>query len=271
MIGTRYEEYGQFDDKLPFYLQPDIRRTPFTCSKTANWHEELEIQLCTDGLGTVLLGGERRAFQKGDIVVVGSGVIHYTGTDDRLQYTCLIVSAAFCKQVGIDYDALQFTPFLHSEELARLILELSDTYRNRALSCRTARLYEILLRILITLTENHAIQSSSPPQEAQSVETVKAVIRYIREHYSRRMWLDEIARAVCTDKYALCREFKRFTGRTIVEYTNHYRCLMAAECIASGCAVAEAARLCGFENPSFFTKTFKKYMGTLPSHYFDGR
>ena len=29
--------------------------------------------------------------------------------------------------------------------------------------------------------------------------------------------------------------------------------------------LSEAAMLCGFNNMSFFTKTFKQYIGTLPS------
>ena len=81
----------------------------------------------------------------------------------------------------------------------------------------------------------------------------------------RKIYLDGIASATLTDKYALSRLFKRVTGQTPVQYINTYRCRKAAEYISDGKNVSEAAHACGFTNMSFFTKTFKAYMGKLPS------
>lgn len=264
MTGPRYEEYADFAGGLPFRLSVGLERTLYTSSRGQNWHEEPELQFCTGGEGTVLIGGERYDFRPGDIAAVGSGVIHRTGTEGRLTYTCLIISAAFCRQVGIECEALCFEPHFRDEALEQKLCALCEVYAG-AEPFRTAKLHELLLGILIALAERHAVRGDTPAMQARSVETVKAVIRHIRENYAKKLTLDELARAVCTDKYALCREFRHFTGQTIVTYINHYRCIMAAGAIASGCAVAEAAHLCGFESASFFTRTFKKYMGVLPS------
>ena len=93
----------------------------------------------------------------------------------------------------------------------------------------------------------------------------KRVIFFIQENYDKRITLDQISKEVLTDKYTLCKIFKKLTGQTIFENLNEYRCLKAAEYIAEGKSVSEAANLCGFDNNSFFTKTFKRYIGTLPS------
>lgn len=116
MLGTRYEEYS-IHSKLPFILHCDLERTPHNCSKEKNWHEDIEIELCTGGSGTVLLNGEKYKFEKNDIAVIGSDIIHYTSTENRLTYTCLIIRADFCRQMEIDCGKIQFTPLIKSEKL----------------------------------------------------------------------------------------------------------------------------------------------------------
>lgn len=265
MIGTRYEEYGSFAGDLPFMLQPGIRRSMYTQSREQNWHEDPELQLCTGGEGRVIVDGESYPFKMGDFIMVGSGELHYTGTDESLEYTCLIISAGFCRQVGIDCGRLDFTPHFRDEELSSLTGRLTDVYLDRSDLLRTAKLYRILLDMLIHIAGKYSSERQKPDQPDSAIAAVKETIRYIREHFSEHFSLDELSRAVCTDKYALCREFRKFTGQTIVGCANRYRCQRAAEYIASGCGAAEAARLCGFENMSFFTRTFKKHMGSLPS------
>ena len=54
MLTTRYEEYNQFVEGLPFVLQVDLKRSRFQRSESNNWHANLEIQICTEGCCTVL-------------------------------------------------------------------------------------------------------------------------------------------------------------------------------------------------------------------------
>jgi AraC-like DNA-binding protein len=199
--------------------------------------------------------------------VVNSNVLHYTGTDDSLQYTCLIVRAGFCRQMGIAYDALHFSALVNDANIVDRITELIAVYQAEDTPCRIARLNDLMLQLLIQLTEHHAVCKEASGASTQALGTVKQVVRFIRANADRRLLLDEIARSVCADKFSLCRAFKQFTGYTLVEYSSLCRCQRAADFLADGRAVSEAAALCGFDNLSFFTKTFKRYMGELPSAY----
>ncbi len=267
MKGTRHEEYHRFEGNLPFILSIDIERNIYQQSAESNWHENLEIQLCTEGKGAVLLDGQKYDFNKDDIIVVNSNVIHYTGTDTNLKYTCLIISSDFCKDIGIDPRNYKFCSLIKSAALVDLFTTLNETYSNHDIPFRTAKLNEVVIKILINLAENHittAIPSVSNPKD---FETVKSAISYIRKNYNKRLSLDEISKEVLCDKYALCKKFKRLTGQTIFENLNNYRSIKAVELLREGHTVAQTATLCGFENLSFFTKTFKKYIGNLPSMY----
>jgi transcriptional regulator GlxA family with amidase domain len=96
-------------------------------------------------------------------------------------------------------------------------------------------------------------------------ESVKAAISFIRNNYDRKFSLDELAKSVYSNKYVLSRSFKATVGRTVMDYANEYRIKQAALLISNGARICEAATLCGFNNLSFFSKTFKRYFGKLPS------
>ena len=56
------------------------------------------------------------------------------------------------------------------------------------------------------------------------------------------------------------------TGYSPISFLNLLRCTRAQEYLTSGrFNVSETAALCGFENLSYFSRTYKKHMGMLPS------
>ena len=267
MLGTRHEEYSSFTNGLPFVFNANIERSSFNLSKETNWHDNLEIQLCTLGEGTVLLDGKRFEFNKDDVVVVNSNVIHYTGTDTQVSYSCLIISTDFCKQIGLDPNYIVFEPCIKSATLVKLITDLAKVYSTPNISCYIAKLNKIVLQILIELAENHTLKEINTQPVSQKNEIIKSAISYIRDNYMHKITLDDISKAVLCDKFALCREFKKTTGQTIVENLNNYRCIKAIEYLSAEYTVAQTAAFCGFDNLSFFTKTFKRFIGKLPSDY----
>ena len=267
MIGIRHEKYQNSMDGLPLCAGIDIERTRYTLSKEQNWHENPEIQVFTEGSGSVLLGGKRYEVQKGDIVFVNPNIMHYTFTDSRLVYTCLIISPEWCRQLGIDPGTMQFEPIIQNPELNKLVSALTQIYTNKEDTLRKAKLIEVFARIMIELAGKHSSFVTHIPAGNKATETVAAAIEYIHGNFQSKIALGDIAKAVLFDKYALCREFKKYTGQTIFEYINHYRCVKATDFLMQNYTVSEAANMCGFENLSFFTKTFKRHIGQTPSRY----
>ncbi len=263
-MKLRHEEYTDTSGQTPFILNDNIKRTANLYSESQNWHENIEIQFCKEGEGFVLIDGKYHEFSKGSIALIDSNVIHYTFSNSTMVYSCIIVSTYFCKQMGIDYQNLSFVPLLQNENLSALFEEICDVYQKES-PLRIARLSNILLSMLILIVDDYSSIKRSSGIEQKDLAIVKKVLLYIRENYHTKITLDSIAEHVLTDKYTLCKIFKANTGQTIFENINAHRCMRAAEYIASGKNVGEAANLCGFENNSFFTKTFKRYMGILPS------
>jgi len=267
MLGTRHEEYSHFTNGLPFVLNAELERSRYYRSTENNWHENLEVQLCTSGQGSVLLDGQSYSFAKDDIVVVNANVLHYTGTESELTYDCLIISTDFCRQAGILPESLFIKPLLRNSTLVQLFTDLKTVYFDVTDALRIPKLHKITLELLITLAEQHSLQKPALVSQSRKFDTVKNTLSYIREHYAHKVTLDKISKAVLCDKYTLCKDFKKLTGQTIMENLNHYRCIKAIDCLSAGHSVSDTASLCGFENLSFFTQTFKRHIGKLPSEY----
>ncbi len=267
MLKARYEQYEQSRGGLPFVFNANISRDRFNSSKEANWHENLEIQYCIKGSGSVLLDGKTYPFCENNFAIVNSNAIHYTGTDAKLWYDCIIISTSFCEQTGFPLNNLNFEPIIESKKLIEIFLKLKEIYFDLSAPFRTAKLNKLLLQLLLALAEHHNIETPPSTEKAKSYEKVKLAIMYIRDNYHQKITLDEIAKNAFCDKYTLCKDYKKYTGQTVFQSLNNHRCIKAIDYLSAGRTVAESASLCGFDNLSFFTKTFKKYIGKLPSEY----
>ena len=267
MNNIRLEKYPALINDFPFSLGIDLERTPYNLSKEQNWHENLEIQLCTYGNGSILLDGKEYTFKKDDILVVNSNELHYTSTKTFLTYTCLIISTAWCRQMNINYDSLCFSHLINNQKLIDLINKLIKIYIDSDNPLRIAKSNEILLGIMIEMIEKHSTEKNMYTKKGNHFDIIKSTVTYIHQNFNKKLTLKEISESVCFDKFALCKEFKKYTGTTIVEYINQYRTTKAIDYLGDGFNVTETASLCGFENLSFFTKIFKRYTGNNPSYY----
>ncbi len=261
----RYEEYLHFDGHIPFRLSCGLRRTALLASREANFHENIELQYCNAGEGRVLIDGAVYPFRAGDMIAVGSGMIHHTGTEGELTYSCLIIDSAFLREAGIDVAAYRFDPVVEDADSRALFLKIAVLHEDTEDPLRAARLRMYVLELLIRLCETNG--TLSPSRTDDRNEDIKRALDYIRAHYREKITLNGMAEALYLNKYVLSRRFGSVVGMPLFSYIGAYRCNRAAALIAGGESVKSAALGVGFENMSFFAKTFRRYMGKNPSEY----
>lgn len=267
MENYRYEDYSQIKERIPCVVNSNIIRTKHKLSDTANWHNNIEIQICCEGSGYVILNGVRTEIDMEDIVAVNCNTIHFTGTDDYIKYHCIIIDNDFCRNSGIDCADIQFENVFKNPAIMDSITETVKTYKNSDDVCYKAKLQYLILGILIEMRLYHTKNIPVSKYDTKYFKEVKETILYIQSNYNKKITLEKLSKETYIDKYTLSKKFKEFTGITIVDYINNYRSKQALLMIQNGEQIGSAARLCGFNNISFFTKTFKKYTGNLPSYY----
>ena len=268
MLKTTYETHQWDNPMLPLIFHTDtVASTVFP----PNWHENAELLLCLSGEGYVKCDTETYPFTPGTLAVINSGVLHSIHSESQVVYHCLIIGNSFCKENGLDMTQIRLQESVKSEAVNALYNEAMEAIR---IANQQPRPYSIprvraaLLQLLVELCRHHsAVEHTAEEDTAVSVERVKQVVLYIKNHLSEKLTLEGIARQVGVSKYHLSREFKSLTGHTLFDMIHIIRCKEAKRLIVNGASVSEAAIACGFENASYFSRCFKQHYGTLPSKY----
>lgn len=257
-----YETHNISDSPLPFIYHPAFLR--IGPSSRINWHENIEFLFCTEGEGYIQCGAERYPFCQNDLFVVNADTLHTIGSQNAVTYQCLIVDRSFFESNALPVTTLYFQNRIRDPQIAQLFTDIADTYRSfdPADFCASAKIRCAVLKFILLLCQNY---TTTRPALPSADTAVKEVIVYIRNNLKSPITLDLLSAHTGISKYHLSRQFKLATGKTIIEYMNLTRCKEAKHLIESGYTVSSAALACGFENLSYFSRTYKKLLGNLPS------
>lgn len=93
-------------------------------------------------------------------------------------------------------------------------------------------------------------------------------IAHVAKHFLRPIPESEVALLCNMSPSRFCREFRAAHGTTFVEYLANYRMEQAKRLLANpSMPVADVAAAVGFNDPSYFTRVFRRQEGVSPSEY----
>ena len=126
-----------------------------------------------------------------------------------------------------------------------------------------------LYQLLGIILEEHLYKENTRDlAEAGHLNSIKNVLTYISENYDNNISLDMLAKIAGMNPKYFCRYFRSMTERTPIDYLNYYRIECACEMLTTkNISVKEAAISCGFNDESYFIKTFHKYKGITPKQF----
>ena len=280
-----YENYHETKS----HSAPDFPYNTYICSipldfdkVPLHWHDEVEIIYIKKGRGRVTLDFTSFYVEAGDIIVVTPGQLHAIGpAEHSMEYENIIFSLDLLRTGSM--DALNqefFEPFLAgSIGFEHLICRDHENYPalssclNRADNiCRSfpkgyrlaikGCLFEFFYTIFTNSTDIPAAKSDP------RLERLKTVLKYIEMHYSHAISIDEIAAVAGFSASHFMRFFKAAMGMSFTLYLSAYRLSMAARLLVStNDSILDIALSCGYENLSYFNRSFKKRYKKTPGEY----
>ena len=226
-------------------------------------HENPEFLYFKEGDGNIILNNEEIKVSKGLIIAVNPDTPHKIMADGDMEYYCLIPDRNFLKENGIKSDELRFHNIITDEKSVMAFIEITEAFKKQRTFFEAA-LKCAVLNFIITIYENCSNQSEASAFSG----SIGTAVKYIEANLTSSLSLDEISFIAGISKYHFSRKFKEATGYTVINYINLKKCELARKLLSStALSVKEVSLKCGFDNFSYFSKTFKKFMGITPSSY----
>lgn len=279
-----HENHTEYTENFPFIFHRDMvshrqqdeqqvtiykdGRHMYYANCPVNWHKNMEVLCFFKGEADLLCGNENYKAAAGSLYVINPNDLHSVMSQNLTEYYCLIVDRNFCLQNDFPIDTVRFRNDAPKDpRLYRLFMDVAEAFSQEDTKpFRNMKIRSAVLALLTALCESRAVFQTGEPAGDKNVNSIKSALSYIDQNLTRRLTLAEIAAVVGMSKYYFASEFHRAVGCTCVEYINTMRCHLAKSLLSTGTYTAgEVCYLCGFENLSYFSKTFCRYIGVMPS------
>lgn len=270
-------------------IYTDLAKSDIT--KTAwQWHEDIKVIIINNGTAQINSDDQSVRLLPGQAIFIGRNAMHSIrqfGTD-----ACSYYSVTFHPDFILGSESNDtynsYIEMLSSRSLRLMIFDenvfwhsqildlLNDVIATNMLKSTAYQLATkgylcLFINILLNHLEEDAQISNELASPSNDEQRVKAAMSYIREHHAEKINLDDIALHIHVSKSECCRCFKRTVGMTPFEYLMKYRVFEAAnqlkEPTHASDSIADIAMAVGFNNFSYFSKLFGKYMNCTPRQY----
>lgn len=249
-------------------------------------HDFSEIAIVVEGRGTTEVDGQNFHCQTGDVFVLHGNRPHAYLDTDRLGIINITYKPQVIKLDQFDsgllpgYQALFVVePALRSRNPynRHLTLTLDQLIKVKALTDLMEEElharepgYQLMavghFMILVTLLSRYYSESEAPDTR-KALQLGKA-LSYLEQHFMEEIQIENLAKISGMSRRSFFRAFSEVTGQTPLAYLLRLRIMKAVEMLEmTDKNITETAFDCGFQDSNYFSRQFKKIMGSTPSEF----
>lgn len=244
----------------------------------AHWHKEFEIIRVISGEFNVFLDNVEYCLHSGDILFVECGCLH-RGEPKNSVYECIVFDLNMMRKTQNDVISGYISPIVNGNAGVNCMLDKSDNSLYAAANSLFSALkqkkpffeldvYSLLYRLFSQLYCSEYIVSVPKMPRGSQAEKISRLLDWIEENFSEPITLKKLSEISGMNEKYLCRVFREYTSKTPISYINDLRIENSChEMTVIGHSVTEAAYSSGFNDLSYFSKTFKQYKGMTPKEY----
>ena len=244
-----------------------------------HWHVEYEIIRILTGEFTVTLDEKSFKAVQGDVIFVHSGILH-SGIPVNCVYQCIVLDMnVFKKQKSVCADYIQ--KIVHQDNLnyhhfdqryPDVLSAVNSLFQSMDEKKPGYELSVIgqFYHFFGIVFGNHYYLDSQPKarRDYKRILQLKQVVEFIEKNYASPLTLGQLSDSVSMSPKYFCRFFSEMTHQTPMDYLNRQRIEQACyQLSTTDDSITDIAYRNGFNDLSYFIRTFKKYKGTTPGKY----
>ena len=282
-----HEQKSHFDASFPYNTY--LCSIPFDFTNVPlHWHDEVEFIYIKVGTGIITVDFQKYIVQGGDIAIIWPGQIHSIEQlhDQAMEYENIIFQTSLLGESVIDRSYAQFikplldghfsTPAILTNQSAAYatVRHCLDKNDNIGMSfpdgyplAIKGNLFSLFFAIYTAYATEPATITDRSGKD-RNMEKIKSVIKYVEMHYADAMTIGDMAALVGFSESHFMKFFKQTMGIPFTTFLNNYRLAMAARLLLqSEETILNIASEVGYDNLSYFNRSFKGKYGMTPSAY----
>ena len=252
-----------------------------------HWHEELEAVYLPSGSLRLYTPGQVFTLQEGDGALVSANVLHMAQAVGQCELRSIVfkkelltggdqtIYAKKYVQPFLDCPALRCVPLRRAENqdilealrAACLALERGGVGHEWGVRSHLSAMWAGLYQDnAAQLTQGSGGESAGA--DRADVTRMRGMLDFIHRHYQENITLADISQVANIGQRECLRCFQRTIGISPRQYLLKYRVSEAAYLLrATQLPVADISLQCGFDSPSNFAQTFRRFYEVTPREY----
>lgn len=273
--GTANFPYIVYHGKIPDFIH----------SYPLHWHDEAEIIYITKGCIKITVWSNTYTVQEGDIIILMPHTIHSIEQIDsyNAEYFNIVFNFSILEKTEENslYDKYLKHFLTHEKSvncyerkggelntrLTPLLLSLIEHRRESYSTCEYLvksnlfMIMHILNQVCINADKNEVLLHAN-------YSKLKTALYHIQNSYAQNITIKEMADLCGFSESHFMKLFKGLTGMSFTAYLVNYRLeLSAKQLLETDQKIIDIAANCGFNNHSYFTRSFQKRYGLTPAKY----
>ncbi|MDO7907491.1 AraC family transcriptional regulator [Paenibacillus sp. JX-17] len=241
-------------------------------------HNYILIHSVDQGHGTFEWQRKKRRLGPGDIFIIFPGVLFSYEADhaEPWSYRWVALQGRRVTEMLESIGVTITDPVIRGADPA-YVAGILETIEHE-LECKSGEIittlaadgwFRILLAEFARLNANK-LHYSSADMVTDSERAVEQAIRWFQTQYMQPISIDQLATSLGYHRTHFTKVFKQLTSLSPKQYINQVRMERAKELLNTNISIEQVGNSCGFSDPLYFSKQFRKWTGESPTHYRNG-